>query len=279
MTGLNGRPSTTTRSVRDGFHNARQKGTVVAKCYPADGLSHSKALSGNRRREHAYRLARGQASLPCHGRPSWAALTGARLPVVDPPACSRRSSRRACFPEADRSAWPLVAGRRPSPARTGPSVDRRIAVAQFGCFPGLGMLSPADPRDYGGRDGGRAPTDPLLRLDRGSALRQRWVRQGRDAGTRFSSGSTRSAKRGDNQAASVQVSGVGTQAALWSRLPCVDRRHHRLKPEGALPHFCPTSNENGARGRRMSLIFQGFLGGRCRVRTCDPCRVKAVLYR
>jgi hypothetical protein len=37
------------------------------------------------------------------------------------------------------------------------------------------------------------------------------------------------------------------------------------------------------------LILKGFssylafieacLGGRCRVRTCDPCRVKAVLYR
>ena len=24
---------------------------------------------------------------------------------------------------------------------------------------------------------------------------------------------------------------------------------------------------------------EDFLGGRCRIRTCDPCRVKAVLYR
>jgi putative transposase len=27
------------------------------------------------------------------------------------------------------------------------------------------------------------------------------------------------------------------------------------------------------------LLRASFLGGRCRVRTCDPCRVKAVLYR
>ena len=35
----------------------------------------------------------------------------------------------------------------------------------------------------------------------------------------------------------------------------------------------------GARKRRKSLNLLRISGGRCRVRTCDPCRVKAVLYR
>ena len=42
--------------------------------------------------------------------------------------------------------------------------------------------------------------------------------------------------------------------------------------------FIPTK-KNATRRWRKLLAHMDFLGGRCRDRTCDPCRVKAVLYR
>ena len=32
-------------------------------------------------------------------------------------------------------------------------------------------------------------------------------------------------------------------------------------------------------GKEKPLVLRGLIGARCKVRTCDPCRVKAVLYR
>ena len=43
--------------------------------------------------------------------------------------------------------------------------------------------------------------------------------------------------------------------------------------------FFVPRNDNATRRWRKSLSLLDFLGGRCKFRTCDPCRVKAVLYR
>jgi len=53
---------------------------------------------------------------------------------------------------------------------------------------------------------------------------------------------------------------------------------HSVVTPSQAPRFAtllPHRKTKRPRGAAKSLISQGNLGGRCRVRTCDPCRVKA----
>ena len=52
-----------------------------------------------------------------------------------------------------------------------------------------------------------------------------------------------------------------------------------FEPADAFMHrLTRRSAEQESAWRKGPKVIE-FLGGRCRVRTCDPCRVKAVLYR
>jgi len=63
---------------------------------------------------------------------------------------------------------------------------------------------------------------------------------------------------------------------LGTAVPKVDRRTFVV-----LDPIARAAAENKKAGKSLNInhLPALVLGGRCRVRTCDPCRVKAVLYR
>ncbi len=75
-----------------------------------------------------------------------------------------------------------------------------------------------------------------------------------------------------------------SRGGRWKR-PAQRRGGERSRPErvrGALPtRFYPTRIAAMPKGRASGfpLDFPALQNGRCRFRTCDPSRVKAVLYR
>ena len=68
----------------------------------------------------------------------------------------------------------------------------------------------------------------------------------------------------------------------WGIASDMSLRHHpshrRPVSQQVSDGVTPQRTKKGPEHELKALIIFAIVGGRCRVRTCDPCRVKAVLY-
>lgn len=110
------------------------------------------------------------------------------------------------------------------------------------------------------------------------------VRLKRDPPTRAACRSLRVPQRGVPASAvrrlAAEIAAHGATAPGTSTTPhrWPDRADPKRSPRTCSSYFFHTRNENATQRWRKSLSLMDFFGGRCRFRTCDPVRVKDVLY-